>query len=165
MAESVPLADIETLHCMSIFYGTEIFLTEAQHLNCDHLLLFFHHSLVQSSSKPVMSTQFEDVFDNDKGWDGTLIVNAHLEAKDDAAADQVEEACKLIRTSALSDAEPGCTLFRIARAGRLFSIFEKYSGVDAVKHHLSTEVFKAVNAKGEELLAKPPSILFYREVD
>ncbi|KAG8934877.1 hypothetical protein FRC02_008999 [Tulasnella sp. 418] len=101
-----------------------------------------------------MSEQFEGVFDKDEDWDGTIILNAHvsgllaqyggsksaaemnikqLEAKDDSKAEELHKILKNIQTRANSNEEPGCTTYRVARAGRVFAVFEKYTGAEAIK--------------------------------
>ncbi|KAG8934875.1 hypothetical protein FRC02_008997 [Tulasnella sp. 418] len=112
-----------------------------------------------------MSSEFEGVFDKDEGWDGSIVINVHLEAKDDDAADKVEKVMKEVRASVLDkEKDKGCLLFHVARSGRHFTIFEKYTGADAVKNHFASEHFKAANAKGDQVLTKPPTILYYREI-
>ncbi|KAG8968200.1 hypothetical protein FRC03_008335 [Tulasnella sp. 419] len=111
-----------------------------------------------------MSEQFEGVFDKDEDWDGTIILNAHLEAKDDSKAEELHKILKNIQTRANSNEEPGCTTYRVARAGRVFAVFEKYTGAEAIKQHFVSEPFQVLVKSTDDLLVSPPKPLFYKEI-
>ncbi|KAG8986671.1 hypothetical protein FRB94_005926 [Tulasnella sp. JGI-2019a] len=92
-----------------------------------------------------------------------IILNAHLEAKSEEGADTLQGLLLAIKTNA-EVAEPGCLTFRICRFKTLLMVFEEYENGDAARLHATSEAFKTFMSESKELLAKPSSVAFYKEV-
>ena len=86
----------------------------------------------------------------------TLAIWAYMEAKPGK-----EEELEAFLKSALplAQAEPGTTTWYALKLGpSQFGIFDTFADDAARKAHLSGEIAKALFAKADELLAKPPEI-------
>ncbi|KAG8860489.1 hypothetical protein FRB96_003743 [Tulasnella sp. 330] len=92
-----------------------------------------------------------------------IILNANLEAKTDEGADDLQRLLLEIKKNT-EVAEPGCVAFRVTRFERLFMIFEEYENGAAVNFHFESKAFKTLIERGQVIFAKPPSIVYYKEI-
>ncbi|KIJ51818.1 hypothetical protein M422DRAFT_65156 [Sphaerobolus stellatus SS14] len=100
---------------------------------------------------------------------GPIIINAQLVAAP-GRADELEKHLLAVQKYSLSDEEPGCLEYRPARSyvkdgNIVFTVWEKYTGPDAIQAHMEGPVFKelaAAAAKG--MIAAPFDIKYFYEL-
>ncbi|KAG8848046.1 hypothetical protein FRB96_001338 [Tulasnella sp. 330] len=93
-----------------------------------------------------------------------IIVDAHLEAKDEDSAIKMQQYLLAIKRNT-HDTEPGCLTFRLARFGRIFVVFEEYENGVALKTHHESRPVQDLIVAGKDILAKPPTVTFYNEIN
>jgi len=98
---------------------------------------------------------------------GPIILNAQIVVAE-GKGDVVEKLLIAVQKNALSDAEPGCSEYRVVRSFvkdgiTTFGVWEKYENPAAVQHHMQSDAFKALGAD-KSLFAGPLDIKFFYEV-
>ncbi|GMK59741.1 hypothetical protein CspeluHIS016_0803470 [Cutaneotrichosporon spelunceum] len=100
----------------------------------------------------------------------TVFLVARFKAKDEAASAKIEQHLKAIRDHALSDKEPGCSLYNPTR-GRDdpldWHVYEEYADQAAVDAHMAGPVFQAFAADAPNLMvggAGGIDIRFYNNI-
>ncbi|KIJ51713.1 hypothetical protein M422DRAFT_65140 [Sphaerobolus stellatus SS14] len=100
---------------------------------------------------------------------GPIILNAQLVAAP-GKADELEKHLLAIQKYSLSDKEPGCLEYRPGRSyvkdgSIVFTVWEKYTGPDAIEVHMQGPIFKELAAAAANgLLAAPLDIKYFYEL-
>ncbi|CEL54308.1 hypothetical protein RSOLAG1IB_06956 [Rhizoctonia solani AG-1 IB] len=115
---------------------------------------------------PQLQTNFTylDMATSAAGLTGPFIVTADIKIKE-GHADAFEQEFRKVRECANSDKEPGCIEFRVSRHGNKFFVFEQYEDVASLRAHIETDVFKAFSGVIKDMPARPPIVLYYKELN
>ncbi|CEH18088.1 Dimeric alpha-beta barrel [Ceraceosorus bombacis] len=86
-----------------------------------------------------------------------LILNVTIVGRDSGKTDEIVRLLKKIQSKALSDQEPGTSVYRITRGAvdkNVVNVYEVYNDAAAMAFHTENADFKELVSRGEELASE-----------